>query len=192
MIVLQNEPLAISKLLPRLGEFRKVIVTGPQRSGTTVAAEIIGAELGIDVVREETFREDNLLRFAQCLAAPGQAIIQAPALSSLVHLINNQDIAVVFMFRDIASIRRSEMRIDWSAGHEGYEKAKYLCGDDPRPIAEIKYSAWNNGQCTLLGRRAFSLAYDSLKDHYLWVPPDRRANFGPRQTRDCNLIDESQ
>jgi hypothetical protein len=181
--------VSLAELLPHLIGFRTVIVTGPQRSGTTIATEIIAAELGVEAIREETFREDNLLRFASCVAAPRRAIIQAPALSSIVHLIKQRDIAVVFMFRDIEAIIRSEGRICWTSKYECYEKAKYLRSSDQRPIAEIKYAMWKETQCAMLGRRAFTLAYDSLQSHKLWVPPDRRTRFGPRQTRDDEPMD---
>jgi hypothetical protein len=175
------QPSTIAELLPRLASFGKVVVTGPQRSGTTIAAEIIGAELGIRIVREETFREDDLVRFAQCLADPARSVIQAPALSSVVHLIKDEDIAVIFMVRDTASIQRSELRINWQTRHEAYEKAKYLRRTDPRPISEIKYAAWEE-QSLMLGNRAFALAYDSLQQHPLFVPAEHRRNFSSRQT----------
>jgi hypothetical protein len=98
-----------------------------------------------------------------------------------VHLIKDEDIAVIFMVRDTASIQRSEIRINWQTRHEAYEKAKYLHRTDPRPISEIKYAAWEE-QSLMLGNRAFALAYDSMQRHPLFVPADQRANFSSRQT----------
>lgn len=174
--------MTLSEVVPHLKAFELVVVTGPQRSGTTIATIILADSLGYASVLEEAFREDDLFRFGATLYNRRRCVVQAPAMAAICHLIKNPAIAVVFMMRPLADIVSSQNRIGWTATHDGYEKRKYLVPeDDPRPIASVKTQAWRL-QKSILGSRAFELAYDSLAAHHLWVPRGLRTDFGPRQT----------
>jgi hypothetical protein len=175
--------LNLSELLTRLPTYRVVIVTGPQRSGTTIATQILAAELRFTPVLEESFREDNLMAFASIVVKRRKAVIQAPALSSIVHLLSAVDVAVVFMWRRVEDIIRSEERIDWTKSFERVEKEKYFLPDDPRPVSEIKQTIWREQQRPRLGARAFELDYESMSNHPLWIEKSSRVNFLPRQTK---------
>ena len=113
--------MTLEELIPKLAGFKKIVVTGPQRSGTTISTKIIARLLEYEVHCEEEFDVDNILLFCKILSAPsgestpGGVVLQAPGLSSIVHLLAKSDVAVVFLIRDINEIVKSEIRIDWNA-----------------------------------------------------------------------------
>jgi hypothetical protein len=170
------------ELVPELRRFASVVVTGPQRSGTTIATRMLAAELGMEAVLEEAFDTQNLVRFVQVLTERPGRVIQAPALSSIVHLLRKNDVAVVFMRRPLDAIQRSEERINWRPGNDGMERAKYFAGDSSEPISEIKARAWERYQKRTLRDAAFELDYDTLASSPLWVPQELRTGFRSRQT----------
>jgi hypothetical protein len=174
--------MTLSELVPALARFSKIIVTGPQRSGTTIATKMLAAELEYPAVLEESFREQDLIEFGAVLLKHPACVVQAPALSAVAHLFKQNEVAVVFMLRRTEDIRQSEQRINWLAGHDKIEKAKYFATKSDLPISVLKTKMWNQHQKPLLGSRAFELEYESLASHPLWVEQDLRRDFGPRQT----------
>lgn len=113
----------------------RIIVTGPQRSGTRIAAKILAHELGYTYVDEDAIGVDNEQAFWQLLLPgqtaerdePGNWVLQAPGLSHMVHRLpylvaeaaataptgRPEDYAVVWMLRDEIAIVKSELRIGW-------------------------------------------------------------------------------
>jgi hypothetical protein len=151
----------------------QIMVTGPQRSGTTIAALILAQELGYPCYLEEHFGIHNLKRFFEIYSAT-KFVVQAPALSAYTNLIPG---SVVFMMRPINEIICSQERISWN--EEEIEKAKYF-SDSKLPIAVFKYKIWEQYQKHQSNR--FELEYHSLKDNPLWVDETLRINFHARQT----------
>jgi hypothetical protein len=168
-----------SQVLNGLRSHTKVVVCGPQRSGTTIATEMLAGDLGYESVLEEGFGIGSLYNFAVMIHEKNRMVIQAPAMSSYCH---HFPVAVVFMRRRLEDILRSQDRIDWS-NNEVWEKERYF-RDDATPIAQVKYEVWEKYQKRHLGERAFDLDYDSLEGHPLWVESERRRSFGPRQTKE--------
>jgi len=157
----------------------QIMVTGPQRSGTTIAALILAQELGYPCYLEEHYGIHDLKRFFGIYSAT-KFVVQAPALSAYANLIPG---SVVFMMRPINEIVRSQRRIGW--GEENIEKAKYF-SDNLLPIAAFKYKMWDQYQKHLPNR--FELEYHSLEGHPLWVDETLRVNFQVRQTH-CTASD---
>lgn len=169
--------MTLTDLLPLLAGHKHVLVTGPQRSGTTIAAEVLAAGLGRPCVREEEVGVARLDLLFERLAGPA-CVVQAPALAAACH---HWPGAVVFLVRDPAEVGASRRRVGW-AEHAG---APYLRDDlDGRAAVEFAYHAWRRFQQPALCGRGFGLDYRSLEGHRLWVPDDRRRGFGPRQTRE--------
>lgn len=174
--------MELSEILVSIKLYKKIVVTGPQRSGTTIAAKIIAAELNYQLIMEETFREDNLIDFTASIIENEFCVIQAPALASIIHLLKKPEIAVVFMMRPVEDIIASESRINWLDKHDSVEKNKYFRFDSPEPISLLKQSVWKTYQKNMLKERAFELEYNSLQTHSLWVPGELRKSFHSRQT----------
>ena len=166
-------------LVERLKETntQHIIVSGPQRAGTTIATQMLAQELHFRPVLEEAIGHTNIVKLASLFRNDQGIVLQAPALSSVVHLLGA---TVVFMRRPVAEIIASQKRISWH--NEADEKAMYFDRSSD-PIAEVKYRAWDTYQRAKLGVKAFDLDYHSLESHPLWVGSDERRYFNPRQTQ---------
>lgn len=160
-----------------LNRYRKILVTGPQRAGTTIAARMISADTGMRYVDEDEFLRDRRDLLAPFLESDEPMVIQCPALCRYAHeLVNDRD-AVVLMRREPADIIASQRRIGWNA--ERLELSRY--GLKEGVIARVKYAYWETHQRQRIVN-AIELPYESLAGHRLWVDPLQRSNFAPRQT----------
>lgn len=153
---------------------RSVLVTGPQRSGTTIAAHILAHELAYAYVDEDEVHVHNADEARQVLRQI-RVVLQAPGLCSIADRLNA---LVVIMRRDLAAIAASEKRIGWVAA-EANEYCRYGLDPAQGPIAALKYRIFDALQKPFC--MAFDLEYESLAEHPLWVPAERRAAFTPRQ-----------
>jgi len=165
-------------LLPLLSVRRTIIVTGPQRSGTTIAMEMIAADLGYRAYREEAFGVQCKDQWLALVNEADGAVIQCPAMSRWAHEVPEQ-VAVVFMRRDLEAIRRSQDRIGWPKAERLGELQKY--DETSGCIAAIKYAYWETEQRSHI-RYAYELEYKSLAEHPLWIAPEQRQGFTARQT----------
>lgn len=172
-------------LLPLLKPYTAILVTGAQRSGTTIGARMIAQELGYRYVDENEFGIHNPYRAYEQMKQ-GNVVLHAPALCHIVDKFTYRlNYCVVLMRRPLDEIHASEQRIHWREAYDGAnllaEQQKYserfgIYGDN---IAAIKYFCWEYYQKSILKDRAFELEYASLKAHPLWV--SERAEFGVRQ-----------
>jgi hypothetical protein len=159
------------------GELVRVVVTGPQRSGTRIAATILAEELHYDYVDEREIDNHSLYKFYRLYFDVGRRpfVIQAPGLCSFAHRLSG---AKVLVRRPVEHIIRSQERIGW--GNEREELHHYFTDDGP--IARVKYRAWDLHQKPFLDH-ACELDYESLRGHHLFVDETARANFGSDQTK---------
>ncbi len=172
----------------------RVLVTGPHRSGTTIAAKILAKELSFQFVDETEIHGDRLEDVFSLYANMRKFVLQAPGLSFLCHRMPG---AIVFMMRRTEDILKSEKRIGWGSS---YELEKYFRTKGSAP--EVKYEAWWMWQKTFPGptktlvtddewispspkevANKFELDYESIKDHPLYLSPGQRINFEPKQTQ---------
>ena len=161
-----------------LSEFKRIIVTGPQRSGTNAAAHMIAHDTGfrfIDSIpgngREWTWHLERLQQMSG-------VVKHAPFLARYIHNFADDDTMLVFMRRDLDAILRSQGRIGWK---DPKELRRYP-GATLETIAARKYSWWESHsrpRCVWY----WDLPYEDLARHPLWVPPEQRINFRPRQWR---------
>lgn len=143
-----------------LRDFRKIIVTGPHRSGTTIAAEMIAADTEKPCIREEAFRERNIIKAARFR----EGVIQGPYLLPWTPVLADEQTAVVYVRRDgeaidasVARLKVSKPYFHWSQGWALWGKIEALL-----PYAE-------------------TIEYQALRGHPLWV--ENRRGWGHRQTR---------
>ncbi len=158
--------------------FRKVLVTGPQRSGTTIATKILAHELGYRFVSEKDIKTHSLWRLHKRLFSLRREVIQGPCFGSMCHYIDTPRTLVVFMRRDVNEIVRSEQRIGWNA-HK-WELANYF--RDSGTIAAVRYECWEQYQQQLMEVPWIELAHASLAGHRLWVEGEKRRHFADHQT----------
>jgi hypothetical protein len=154
-----------------LKEHRSIIVTGPQRAGTRIAAKMIASDTSYKYIDEKEIKIDSLYRAARFIKTDG-IVLQCPALSKYAHLF--KDVLVVFMMRSIDDIIVSQNRIDWDDTVElmRYEKEGI--------VSQIKYEYWEEQK--LKTDNYLEINYEDLKGHHLWIEKTQRINFKPFQT----------
>ena len=87
-----------------LRDFSKIIVTGPQRSGTRICAKMIAHDTRHRYVDESEIGVDSLYRLWSLLRNERRFVVQCPALCRHVHLFGSADTAIVLMRRDVKDI----------------------------------------------------------------------------------------
>lgn len=158
-----------------LARYRVVLVTGPQRSGTTWAACALASSLGYTLYDERhplTAGNNTLVSLRRAFTfarqQPRGAVIQAPMATSVLHeLPIFPGLAIVFIARHCLDVFRSQNRVmphrgGWTcvAGRTK-ELRKYRMREELRPhfderdmVCTIKQHAWQRYQRPFLERRA--------------------------------------
>lgn len=169
-------------MFEHLKKWPRILVTGPQRSGTRIAATMIAHDLNYWPIYEETsyVNIDSLNRLWHTLETGRKIVVQCPALSCNAHLLAAKDegLAVVMMRRNLEDIKASEERIRWRWEMPELIRLNELNGNS----ANVKYFKWDLFQKEDLGHKAYEVDYNSLERHELWIAKPGRARFGPRQT----------
>lgn len=156
-----------------LKKFKKLLVTGPQRSGTTIAANVLARELGYKYVDESHVKTRSLTSLFKMLTNRESMVVQGPCFSSIAHWVDTPETAVVMMIRGVDEIRSSEARIDWK--WEKGELRNYFLEDGVISVA--KYDAWERFQKPNMLVPYFELHYCSLSNHPMWIDKEGRKGF---------------
>lgn len=164
--------------LDSLRAYKRIVVTGPQRSGTTITAQIIQRHLNYHYIDEGDIDIDSLYAFSHYLA-PTNVVIHGPGVSHLAHLIDYPECCVVFMIRNIQDIISSQQRVGWDGNVR--ELRKYFIPFETQNSAEIKYKTWHEIQRQNMKVAFLEFEYESLQSHPLWIEKDRRVDFDKRQ-----------
>lgn len=173
-------------MFENLKSYQTILVTGPQRSGTTICARMIAHDTGHYFVDEKAIAInnsrvlENLLYFTS--KANQSLVIQCPGLCRYIHEFGNKSILIVMVYRSIEAIIKSQTRIRWDG--ELRERAHYKYQIDDMnyiPIAQMKYDFWKSDQQALVANSK-KVIYESLSSHPLWIPQEDRIDFKPRQT----------
>jgi hypothetical protein len=169
-------------MFEHLADFDVILVSGPQRSGTTVCARMVAQDTGHQLIDESEYHFHNEAHWRQIIQIGGKVVVHCPAMCHLVHeFADDERVAIAFMLRDVRDIISSQERIGWTQREEPRELAKYNA--DYGPVSLVKYEFWARVQCGLFPpERCFEIEYESLAGHPLWVPSEKRVNFGHRQT----------
>jgi hypothetical protein len=169
-------------MFEHLAKYRKIVVTGPQRSGTTICARMVAADTGHEYVDEDRFGVSQEGPFWELVKSPLLQVIQAPGMAHICHELAMPDLFVLFMLRKPKDIMASQVRIEWNG--EEIERKKYsMLGGDDRPICLIKTGRFIDRQMPLLQPNTDLVSYETLANHWMWLAPEYRTNFGPRQWR---------
>jgi hypothetical protein len=153
----------------------RIVVTGPQRSGTRIAAQMIAEDTGHRYVDEADFTFVDDRKWREVLKDEN-IVVQCPAM--LKPIVDRRDpkLFVVLMRRDLAAIHKSQDRIDWHE-YEIYELQRF--GLTEGDSAAIKYDYWDTQPHP---PRYLEVDYDVLMQHPRYLPPTKRTDFGPHQT----------
>jgi len=166
-------------MFENLSHYRVTIVTGPQCSGTRIAAKMIAADTGHRYVDETAFDIHDAGKFTEMVRREIDVVIQAPGMSHLAQsFAANDDVLVVFVIRPLADIYESQRRIQW--GSEKREARNYPMYTGP--AAARKYEHWKLQKKMITHYR--EVRYNDLATHPLWVPKEKRRRFAPNQTEE--------
>lgn len=153
-----------------LRPFSKIIVTGAQRSGTTICAQMIAHDLSLPYVDEDVVQIANWKAIKALVDGPQEFVLQCPRLLARVHDYTRPDVAIIFMLRNIADIIKSENRIGWGP----YRREELsLTGYTHGVVSYIKRRLWFKKQKRLI-HNPFEIVYESLKAHPFWVNTNQR------------------
>jgi hypothetical protein len=174
----------------RLDGKLRVVVSGPQRSGTTIAAKMLAADLGFKYIDEMAFGTHDIHGLMRELKKP-RVVIHAPALSRFLELIPNA--SIVWMRRALTDVLLSQRKLGLDIfAHPGKpfeqneDSERDAYGEhSSEPLAAVKTRYWEQFQRIHLGDRAFDLDYDTLNGHPMWVDSEARKEFHRRQTYPC-------
>lgn len=145
-----------------------IIVTGPQRSGTTIAANILGHDLNRTVVDELHFNAQDKRQNIVC---------QVPSALQTYMIIYHfmQDVHFVYVKRDKSDIVQSMKRIQWSKKNVDYWEA-FLDS-----YVDHCFKQWERLKEDLPKDCWSELPYKALSTHPLFVPKDQRTGFTSKQ-----------
>ncbi len=170
-------------LFQELKRFKRIIVTGPHRSGTTVAAEMIARDTGFEAVREEQFdfyRADML----EGLLQRDQVVVQCPALFDQMPSLSCDDTAIVLMRRSLEELEASRGRMfapgtgRKMSADEQNESQLVRLGRKEGDAAELKYQIWAEWVKSGDLHNPIEMEYAALAEHPMWVSKDDRRKLG--------------
>jgi hypothetical protein len=157
----------------------RIVVTGPQRSGTRVAAQMIASDTGHEFVDEMTFLIKDVSQFREFLTRD-RVVVQAPHMLKDVVDDPPPGIFVVLMRRDLQHIHSSAARIRWAEDLGGNTTELRKFGLTEGDSAAVKYAYWDTHDKSV---PYLELDYESLRGHPMYVPEEQRKGFGPLQTQ---------
>ncbi|HTT92219.1 MAG TPA: hypothetical protein VMF65_21880 [Acidimicrobiales bacterium] len=166
-------------MFEHLAVHHRIVVTGPQRSGTRIAAQMIAADTGQRFVDEAEFLIKDSSRFREFLLQDG-VVLQAPHMLKDVVDDPPPGIFIVLMRRDLDQVHASATRIGWTENFGGNTTELKKFGLTEGDSAAVKYDYWDSHEKTV---PFLELPYESLKGHPMWVPDDQRKSFGHWQTQ---------
>lgn len=159
-----------------IDRFRVILVTGPQRSGTTFVANCFAHDTKRPYVDEAAFGTGNYDLFMQVVHGASVCVMQAPSMMKFAHHVPD-DVLVVVVRRNVVDIVASQERIGW--GGERLELARY--GLEEGCISQVKYDYWDRNK-DVSPSSWMEVQYESMLEHPLWVGKEDRASFSPKQT----------
>ena len=166
------------KVFEPISNYHKVVVTGSQRSGTTICSKMISHTFKLPLYDEVTFKAHNKVMFKNLLNKES-FVIQAPGMFKECMSIKDDDVLVVVMKRDINDIIFSDMRIGWSSsGENKVELAKFGLKNLNLHSSVVKMDYFK----THKPKNYLIINYEDLKEHPLWVDKFNRQNFSAKQT----------
>lgn len=169
-------------MFDHLKRHKVILVTGPHRSGTTIAARMIAADTGHDFVIEDEigFSKPALLDL-HVQADAGPMVVQCPFFCNNIQMlgldtaIDWDETCVVMMHRYVKDIIASEekaKRVNFDALGQK-QKRQMNVVDSPLHVSDHKYANWEIQRKHI--KHTLDVGYESLRAHPLWV--EDRSSF---------------
>lgn len=168
-------------MFEQLSRFSIILVGGPQRAGTTITARMVAADTGKGYIDEDAFYTQDKRRWQDIVSNCDNVVIHCPTMTAYLHEFGDRaDLAVVFVWRSEKEIQASRDRLRWDG--DGLETTKYPAEWHLPTCPQTKWNFWNEYQICRI-RKHFTVYYQDLKKHSLWLEPEQRLGFTARQWR---------
>lgn len=172
------------KIFLRERGFTTIVVTGPQRSGTTFMAYAISYDIGWPYADEAVFNIDDRKKFNDLLLfRERNIVVQAPGMMRWIDEYGlYKDILFIVMIRAVEDIVKSEVKRRW--GFRAYEIKKYLDlgATLDIPISKTKYEYFEKNQRQYFKGNLLLVKYpEDVRDHPLFVPDKERVDWTIKQ-----------
>lgn len=175
-------------MFEQFSKFHHILVTGPQRAGTTICAKMISQDTGLRFLPEGAMATGNKAdemysSLRRLVEKHDNIVVQCPIQCRYIHKFSSEDTLIVMMLRPIDEIQASERRIGWGDAYQRVlynDVIKYYNIPEDKPIAAVKYEYWRRFQRPQIVHW-HEQSYEELAQHPLWIPKERRVGFGPRQ-----------
>ena len=179
--------------------YKRIIVVGPQRSGTTFTSIALANTLNFRNVDEIEFGVDKVDRFRDIIKQEN-IVVQAPAMTCRIQSLVGKDDLVVFMKRKWSDILKGLYKKNGKLSNFifmwvmfDYDKYRFSEYDKEASKAFDKYvniessylnsyyNMWKHYQSKLIPN-CITLEYESMKTHPMWLNKDQRKDFTDKQT----------
>jgi hypothetical protein len=163
------------ELLDISSNYKKIIITGCQRSGTTYTASILAECLEYIHYDERDFKVDRTDLFEEILNRNELQVIQASAILHRLKIYDGMALIVV-LHRDINDVERSMLAHDWFKNNGRFEWSKFskdFTQLNPSNLYKLKIEFSKNFN------NKIDLQYDELKKTNKFVYD--RKNWGIKQ-----------
>jgi peptide subunit release factor 1 (eRF1) len=169
-------------------KFKKIIVSGSQRSGTTFLSKALAEDLCYKYV-------DEVRSMDQFEYTPNFSVSQAPCMSSLLHKITYHGSLVIFLARNCIDVIKSADKLflkrhgcNWNNFEEGEVAEKKIikrnCAefyDKNIHSSYLKQNFWLTYQMHNMQVDYLTISYEKLKDSEKFI--ENRENFKFKQTK---------
>lgn len=169
----------------KLKNFKKILISGSQRSGTTFLSHSLSKDLKYTLC-------DELKSLEDFYNSPSNSVGQAPSMSTLLHKIKGSDIFVIFLSRNCLDCIKSGSKFKLIKDNKIWNESAYGNFAEQNIIHEncddyydqyihscfLKQNYWLGHQMHNMKVDFQTIAYNSIKDcpHYISV-----RNFEPKQ-----------
>lgn len=167
-----------------------IIISGPQRSGTTYVAAELSNELSyvhVDEFEHGIAKFNNMLNYIK----EKPKVIQAPALCSKLHKIKKEKTLAIFMLRNNEDIIKSEDRIEWYPKYSNREVNRYRETfpeqlnkiNSFKRCAPMKKWIWENCQKKMMQIDYLELPFEFISQSKGFIKKEDRTHFTKKQTK---------
>ena len=171
-------------MFQHLSKYSRILVTGPQRSGTRLVAQAIAHDTGHTYVDEKDIFVENVDMARTKLIQPN-TVLQCPGLSYCIDDLADAFTLVVMVKRPVADIVASQERIKWPKEAHEFEK-NGVTGEVREPIAEFKYRKWEEQKRTITN--TLEVNYKDMEKHPVWNAKHERGKFAWDQTKPVKMV----
>ena len=179
--------------------YKRIIIVGPQRSGTTFTSQALANTLNFRNVDENEFSVRDINMFRDIMKQEN-IVIQAPAMTCRIQALVGKDDLVVFMSRKWSDIvkgvhRKNRSLSNWILMETMFDVERYYFNEYDNTAGKFfdkhvnknsyyldaYYNMWKHYQSKIIPN-CITLKYESMKNHPMWLDKSQRKNFGDKQT----------